>query len=103
MRDCEPERAAKPAAPAPEHPLLALQRGAGNRAVGRMLARKPKHTGLRDDAVIARFVDKAVKFAARNPGAPLRQYASYLWAAVNVELGALGIPDVKMTIAKDGG
>jgi hypothetical protein len=29
------------AAPAPEHPVLGLQRAAGNRAVGRMLARDP--------------------------------------------------------------
>jgi hypothetical protein len=80
--------------------VLALQRSAGNQAVGRMLARKPKHTGLRDDAVISRFVAKALSFSRRNGDAPLTEYADYLGAAVNTELEALGVPAVTVSVAK---
>jgi hypothetical protein len=84
--------------------LLALQRTAGNHAVGRLLARKPKapakQTGLRADAIVREYVGKAVAFRGRNADASLVQYALYLGAAVNVELGKLGVPDVRLELAK---
>ena len=54
--------------------VLRLQRGAGNQAVARVLARrvkKSKGTGMRDDAAIARYVRKAVIFWRNNPTAGL--------------------------------
>jgi hypothetical protein len=88
--------------------ILHLQRTAGNRAVGRMLARKPaaktapqaRQTGLRDDAVLQRFTAKAAAFIARNGDGSLVEFALYLGAAINVELGQLGIPDVRVDISK---
>ena len=85
-------------------PILNLQQTAGNGAAGRFLARrtarKPKHTGLRDDAVLSRFTKKAADFIARNGDGTLQQLAIYLGAAINVELGELGIPDVHVVISK---
>ena len=84
--------------------ILNLQQTAGNRATGRFLARrtatKPKQTGLRDDAVLRRFTKKAADFIARNGDGTLQQFAIYLGAAINVELGELGIPDVKVVTSK---
>jgi hypothetical protein len=76
-----------------------LQRGAGNQAVARMLARrveKPKRTGIRDDAAIARYVRKAVIFLRNNSTARLFHLANFLGAAANTELNRLGVPDVKV-------
>ena len=84
--------------------ILNLQQTAGNRAVGRFVARrtatKSKQTGLRDDAVLSRFTKKAADFIARNGDGTLQQFAIFLGAAINVELGELGIPDVKVVTSK---
>jgi hypothetical protein len=97
--------AMRPRAPAPAGDvLLDLQRAVGNRAVGRILARKTKapsrQTGLRADAIVRDYVAKAVAFRARNADASLVQYALFLGAAANVELAKLGVPDVRMVMAK---
>ena len=84
--------------------ILNLQQTAGNRATGRFLARRtatgPKQTGLRDDGVLHRFTKKAADFIARNGDGSLQQLAIYLGAAINVELGELGIPDVHVVTSK---
>jgi hypothetical protein len=85
--------------------VLGLQRGAGNKAVARVLARrveKPKGTGMRDDAAIARYVRKAVIFWRNNPTAGLFHLANFLGAAANTELNRLGVPDVKVHINEHG-
>jgi hypothetical protein len=84
---------------------LELQRGAGNQAVGRVLARrvqKPKGTGMRDDAAIARYVRKAVIFIRNNPTSPLHHFAIFLGAAANTELERIGVPDVKVRVERGG-
>ncbi len=93
------ETARRPSAPraAPAAPLLGL----GNHALARVLARKPKPTGLRADAAIDRFVAKAVAFLARNGDGRLVQYALYLGAAVNEELEKIGCPAVDVSVSKD--
>jgi hypothetical protein len=85
--------------------VLRLQRGAGNQAVARVLARrveKPKGTGMRDEAAIARYVRKAVIFWRNNPTAGLFHLANFLGAAANTELNRLGVPDVKVHINEHG-
>jgi hypothetical protein len=58
------------------------------------------HTGLRDDAAIARYVQRAVSLLRGNPDAAPRDFARLLAAAANVELNRLGVPD--MSVAVDG-
>ena len=85
--------------------VLGLQRGAGNRAVAGVLARraeKPQGTGLRDDAAIGRYVRKAVIFWRNNPTAELFHLANFLGAAANTELNLLGVPDVKVHVNEHG-
>jgi hypothetical protein len=102
-RERDPERQVMVAAP-PVATILALQQTAGNRAAGRFLARRTatgtKQTGLRDDVVLHRFTKKAADFVARNGDGTLQQLAIYLGAAINVELGELGIPDVQVVTSK---
>jgi hypothetical protein len=88
--------------------ILNLQRTAGNRAVGRILARQPvaktapkaRQIGLRNEAVLQRFTNKAAAFIARNRDGRLIEFAIYLGAAINVELDELGIPDVRVVTSK---
>jgi hypothetical protein len=99
----EETRRAAPAGDPLAIEMLRLQRSAGNQAVGRMLARKtlaPRETGLRDDAATHRFTHKAVAFLERNRSLELLHYANYLGAAVNVELNALGVIDVHVSVGK---
>ncbi|HEX6024488.1 MAG TPA: hypothetical protein VFZ00_21035 [Solirubrobacter sp.] len=106
--DVETGRQREPGARRPEpaaDAVLRLQRGAGNQAVARVLARRakqPKGTGLRDDAAIARYVRKAVIFWRNNPTAGLFHLANFLGAAANTELNWLGVPDVKVHINEYG-
>jgi hypothetical protein len=68
------------------------------------VARRPeRHTGLLKDAAIKRYAAKAVKFWERedNQDLPVKYLANYLGAAVNVELGAIGVPDVHVKVADD--
>jgi len=87
-------------------PALKLQRAIGNKAVGQVLARaparRPRQTGLRSDAAIARYVRKAVIFWRNNPDAELHHFASFLGAAANTELNLLGIPDVRVKVKNVG-
>ncbi|MDA0180122.1 hypothetical protein OJ997_07435 [Solirubrobacter phytolaccae] len=87
--------------------VLELQRGAGNQAVARVLARrtqpKPQHTGMRDDGRIAEYVRKAVIFIRNNPTAPLNHFARFLGAAANVQLNTLGVPDMNVVVKANGG
>jgi hypothetical protein len=79
--------------------VLRLQQGAGNRAVGRVLARRAdRQTGMRRGPAIERFVHKAVSFLGHNRDAELRIFAIYLGAAVNEELAAVGCPAVKVEL-----
>jgi hypothetical protein len=79
--------------------VLRLQQAAGNRAVGRVLARRAvRQTGLRSPAAINRFVHKAQAFLDRNGDGELRHFALYLGAAVNEELAAIGVPPVKVVM-----
>jgi hypothetical protein len=79
--------------------VLRLQQAAGNRAVGRVLARRPaRQTGMRDDHAIDRFVHKAVSFLGHNRDAELRFFAIYLGAAANEELAAVGCPAMETEI-----
>ena len=87
--------------------VSSLQRKVGNRATGRILARRTakrpavrRRTGLRRDASIERYVRKAAAFLRRNGDAPLKHFALYLGAAVNEELEAAGCPAVKVTISR---
>lgn len=107
-REAGAGRLREPGAPQPNPAvdgLLGFQRGAGNQAVARVLARrvdKPKGTGMRDDAAIARYVRKAVIFWRNNPTAGLFHLANFLGAAANTELNRLGVPDVKVHINEHG-
>jgi hypothetical protein len=77
--------------------VLRLQQAAGNRAVGRVLARRAvRQTGLRSPAAIDRFVRKAQSFLGRNGDGELKQFALYLGAAINEELAAIGVPPVRV-------
>ena len=77
--------------------MLRLQQAAGNRAVGRVLARRAvRQTGLRSDQAINRFVRKAQSFLARNGDGEVKQFADYLGAAINTELEAIGVPPVRV-------
>jgi hypothetical protein len=79
--------------------VLRLQQAAGNRAVGRVLARRAvRQTGLRSDQAINRFVHKAQSFLARNGDGEIRQFALYLGAAINEELAAIGVPAVRVVM-----
>jgi hypothetical protein len=79
--------------------LLRLQQAAGNRAVGRVLARRAvRQTGMRREPAIERFVHKAVSFLGHNRDAELKIFAIYLGAAVNEELAAVGCPAVKVEL-----
>ena len=79
--------------------MLRLQQAAGNRAVGRVLARRAvRQTGLRSEQAINRFVHKAVSFLGRNGDGPLKHFALYLGAAINEELAAIGVPAVKVVM-----
>jgi len=85
--------------------VLRLQRGAGNQALARVLARrveKPKGSSMRDDAAIARYVRKAVIFWRNNPTAGLFHLANFLGAAANTELNRRGVPDVKVHSKEHG-
>jgi len=84
--------------------VLRLQQAAGNRAVGRVLARRAvRQTGLRSDSAINRFVHKAHSFLARNGDGDLKQFADYLGAAINTELEAIGVPAVKVFMLRGMG
>ncbi len=77
--------------------MLRLQQAAGNRAVGRVLARRAvRQTGLRSEQAIERFVHKAVSFLGRNGDGTLLQFALYLGAAVNTELETIGCPPARV-------
>jgi hypothetical protein len=68
------------------------------------VARRPtRETGLLKDAAIERYAAKAVKFWEResNKDLPTKYLAIYLGAAVNVELAAIGVPDVHVKVAND--
>jgi hypothetical protein len=79
--------------------VLRLQQAAGNRAVGRVLARRAvRQTGLRSPAAIDRFVHKAQSFLGRNGDGELRYFALYLGAAINEELAAIGVPPVRVVM-----
>ncbi len=79
--------------------MLRLQQAAGNRAVGRVLARRAvRQTGLRNEQAINRFVHKAQSFLGRNGDGELRQFALYLGAAINEELAAIGVPAVRVVM-----
>jgi len=86
--------------------MAQLQNAIGNRAVGQVLARRPaarpRQTGLRRDEAMARFARKAVLFWLNNPGAELHHFATFLGAAANTELGALGMPDVRFRVSASG-
>jgi len=86
--------------------LLELQRGAGNQAVARVLARRtqkpPPATGMRAGGAIGDYVRKAVIFLRHNPDAPLHHFARFLGAAANTELERLGVPDMKVRIDHGG-
>jgi phosphoglycolate phosphatase-like HAD superfamily hydrolase len=84
--------------------VLRLQQAAGNRAVGRVLARRAvRQTGLRSEQAINRFVHKANSFLARNGDGEIRQFADYLGAAINTELEAIGVPAVKVIMLRGMG
>jgi len=86
--------------------LLQLQRGAGNQAVARVLARRtqkpPPSTGMRAGGAIGDYVRKAVIFLRNNPDAQLHHFARFLGAAANTELERLGVPDMKVRIDHGG-
>jgi hypothetical protein len=77
--------------------VLSLQRTAGNRAVGHVLARQ---TGLRGGEAIKRYARKAVAFWRRNHDLPLKYFAIYLGAAVNEELAAVGCKTVDVKVSE---
>jgi hypothetical protein len=94
-RDAPPARRIDPAVAQ----VLRLQQAAGNRAVGRVLARRPvRQTGMRAEQAIERFVHKAISFLGHNRDAELKVFAIYLGAAVNEELAAVGCPAVTIDI-----
>src|SRR5690349_510777 len=79
--------------------VLRLQQAAGNRAVGRVLARRAvRQTGLRGEQAINRFVHKAQSFLGRNGDGEINQFALYLGAAINEELAAIGVPPVRVVM-----
>ena len=79
--------------------MLRLQQAAGNRAVGRVLARRAvRQTGLRGEQAINRFVHKAQSFLGRNGDGEIKQFALYLGAAINEELAAIGVPAVRVVM-----
>lgn len=79
--------------------MLRLQQAAGNRAVGRVLARRAvRQTGLRGEQAINRFVRKAQSFLGRNGDGSLKEFAIYLGAAINEELAAIGVPAVRVVM-----
>jgi hypothetical protein len=95
VRESAPARRVDPAVAQ----VLRLQQAAGNRAVGRVLARRPvRQTGMRREPAIDRFVHKAVSFLGHNRDAELKIFAIYLGAAVNEELAAVGCPAVNVVI-----
>jgi hypothetical protein len=103
-RRYEPERADSEAERTPpqrrqDHPILQLQRSAGNYATGQILARRAvaPQTGLRKPQAVDRFVHKAVSFFERNGDLALKHYAKYLGAAVNTELTELAVPAVNLS------
>jgi hypothetical protein len=56
---------------------------------------------MRKDAAIERYAAKAVKFWRRNGNLPLKYFAIFLGAAVNGELAAIGVPEVRVVVAHD--
>jgi hypothetical protein len=84
---------ARPAGLAAE--VLALQRKAGNRAVGRLLQRK--ETGMREAAPTSTYVKAAVDFwnDPANDGKSLEDFAGHLIDKVNDTLKPLGVSPVR--------
>jgi hypothetical protein len=58
------------------------------------------HTGLLGGSAPRRFARKAVWFLEHNPDLPLKSYAAYLGAAVNVALAEVGCPEAHVSIGR---
>ena len=109
----EPESAASPATAR----LLALQRGAGNRAVSQALARQPKSPaqgpvvaggvsapmGFKEfQAEMTRYGVKTVTTGDWDPGDPAAIYRSIADAFADVAAGLGGVPPVKEIVFRKG-